>query len=32
MKNGVAYKSKNLYVLHESLKQKILHKVNTKKS
>ena len=32
MKNGVAYKSKNVYVLHESLKQNFLHKVNTKKS
>ena len=32
MKKGVAYKSKNVYLLHESLKQKLLHKINTKKS
>ena len=32
MKNGVAYKNKNVYVLRESLKQTFLHKINTKKS
>ena len=32
MKNGVAYKNKDVYVLQESLKQKFLHKINTKKS
>ena len=32
MKNGVAYKNKNVYILQESLKQNFLYKVNTKKS